>query len=78
MQYKGRYEVFDPTNIKTYPVKGRNNKVKYSDLRTIDEVLNSVIDLPGKVKKEIDDLALEIVQRHAKVSQFFYLRVDIW
>ena len=66
MQYKGRYEVFDPTNIKTYPVKGRNNKVKYSDLRTIDEVLNSVIDLPGKVKKEIDDLALEIVQRHAK------------
>lgn len=66
MQYKGRYEVFDPTRIHTYPVKGRNNKVKYSDIKTVEEVLNAVIDLPPEVKKEIDALAFEIIQRRAK------------
>ena len=66
MQYKGRYKIFDPSRILTYPVKGRNNKVKYSDLKQLDEVLNSVIDLPAEVKKEIDALAHEIIQRRAK------------
>lgn len=66
MQYKGRYEVFDQSRIHTYPVKGRNNKVKYSDLKTVEEVLNAVIDLPAEVKKEIDALAVEIIQRRAK------------
>jgi hypothetical protein len=66
MQYKGRYEVFDPSLIRTYPVKGRNNKVKYNDLKTVEEVLITVIDLPAEVKKEIDTLALEIIHRHAK------------
>ena len=66
MQYKGRYEVFDPAQIKTYTVKGRTNKVKYSDLREIDEVLKTVIDLPEEVKKSIDSLASEIIERRAK------------
>jgi len=66
MQYKGRYEVFDPSLIRTYPVKGRTNKVKFSDLKTVEEVLNTVIDLPAEVKKEIDALAHEIIHRHAK------------
>jgi len=66
MQYKGRYQVFDPAKIKTYPVKGRTNKVKYGDLREIDEVMNTVIDLPAEVKKEIEDLAKEIIVRRAK------------
>ena len=66
MEYEGRYEVFDSSRILTYPVRGRNNKVKYGDLRQIDEVMNSLIDLPAEVKKEIDALALEIIQRRAK------------
>ncbi len=66
MQYKGRYEVFDPAQIKTYPVKGRNNKVKYGDLREIKEVLSAKIDLPEEVKKNIETLAHEIVERRAK------------
>ena len=66
MQYKGRYEVFDPSKIKTYPVKGRNNKVKYGDLREINEVLNSEIDLPEEVKRNIEALAREIIERRAK------------
>ncbi len=66
MQYKGRYEVFDPAQIKTYPVKGRNNKVKYCDLREINEVLNSVTDLPEEVKQNIEALAREIIGRRAK------------
>jgi hypothetical protein len=66
MLYNGRYEVFDPGKIKTYPVKGRNNKVKYIDLKEIEEVLSSIIDLPEEVKINIDILAHEIIERHAK------------
>ncbi len=66
MKYKGRYEVFDPAQIKTYPVKGRTNKVKYSDLREINEVLNSIIDLPEEVKRNIEALAHEIIERREK------------
>ncbi len=66
MQYKGRYKAFDPSQIKTYPVKGRTNKVKYADLREIDDVLNAVIDLPEEVKKSIDSLAKEIIERRDK------------
>lgn len=66
MKYKGRYEVFDPAQIKTYPVKGRNNKVKFGDLREIDEVLHCTIDLPEEVKKNIEALSKEIITRQAK------------
>ncbi|MCK9413907.1 MAG: hypothetical protein M0Q53_16525 [Prolixibacteraceae bacterium] len=66
MKYKGRYEVFDPSQIKTYPVKGRNNKVKFGDLREIDEVLSSAIDLPEEVKKNIETLSKEIIERRTK------------
>jgi len=66
MQYKGRYKVFDPVQIKTYPVKGRTNKVKYGDLREIEEVLNCTIDLPEEVKLNIEVLAGEIIARRAK------------
>ena len=66
MKYKGRYEIFDPAQIKTYPVKGRTNKVKYGDLREIDEVLNCAIDLPEEVKKNIVALSKEIIERRAK------------
>ena len=66
MKYKGRYEVFDPAQIKTYPVKGRTNKVKYEDLRDINEVLNTNIDLPEAVKANIEALAKEMIERKAK------------
>ena len=66
MQYRGRYEVFDPAQIKTYPVKGRTNKVKYEDLREIDEVLNTVIELPTQVKENIEALAREMIERRSK------------
>lgn len=66
MEYKGRYEVFDPATIKTYPVEGRTNKVKYHDLHEIAEVKKSWIDLPAPVKTEIDALAREIIDRHSK------------
>lgn len=66
MKYKGRYDVFDPSQIKTYPVKGRTNKVKFEDLRTIDEVLNTSINLPDEIKKNLDVLAHEIVERKSK------------
>ena len=66
MQYKGRYEVFDPSQIKTYPVKGRTNKVKFGDLKEIDEVLKTTIVLPREVKNNIESLAREMIERRAK------------
>lgn len=64
MQYKGRYEAFDPSTIITYPVKGRTNKVKYQDLREIEEVMQATIRLPDAVRLEIEALAANIVERH--------------
>ena len=66
MQYKGRYDVFDPAQIKTYPVKGRTNKVKYADLKEIDDVLGATIDLPEEVKRNIEALVHDIIGRRAK------------
>ncbi|MCE1198483.1 MAG: hypothetical protein LWW85_05895 [Marinilabiliales bacterium] len=71
MQYEGRYKVFDPSQIKTYPVKGRTNKVKYADLRQIEEVLQSEIKLPLSVKSEIEKLANEILVRRSKNQPVF-------
>jgi len=65
MKYKGRYDAFDPAQIKTYPVKGRTNKVKYGDLREIDDVLKRTIDLPVEVKLNIEALAREIIERRS-------------
>ncbi len=66
MHYKGRYEVFDAAQIQTYPVKGRANKVKFGDLREIEEVVKCVVDLPEAVKSNIEALAREIVDRKDK------------
>lgn len=39
VRYDGRYEIFDPSAIKTYPLSNRPNKVKLDDLSRPDQVM---------------------------------------
>ena len=66
MQYKGRYKVFDPARINTYPVKERINKVKFTDLMEVDDILRQKIDLPAALVEDITVLAKEIIERRGE------------
>ncbi len=61
MEYKGRYTMFDPSQINTYPVSTRNNKVKLLDLLEPADLHNIEAEVPGKIEERIDYLAKEIV-----------------
>ena len=62
MEYKGRYKIFDPGRILTYPVAERSNKVKLDDLMAPSHLDNMTFNVPEDVEKNIDILAKEIVQ----------------
>jgi hypothetical protein len=66
MQYKGRYNVFNSGMINTYPVKSRVNKVKYTDLMEVNEVLQQKIDLPAPLVEDTSILAEEIIKHREK------------
>lgn len=61
MEYKGRYQIFDPLQIKTYPVSERTNKVKLSDLISTNSVLDNNYDINEKTEEVINHLAQHIV-----------------
>lgn len=66
MEYKGRYKVFDPERIATYPISERSNKVKIDDLIDPAEVASMDIVVPEEVEEDIDLLAREIVTAREK------------
>lgn len=66
MQYKGRYQIFDTSRIQTYPVKGRTNKVKFTNLVNVNQVTQQKIDLPEPVVEKISILAEEIIESRRK------------
>jgi hypothetical protein len=66
MEYKGRYKIFDPSQIVTYPVSERNNKVKLADLVDPDNIGGMVYDVPKDVEDSIVLLAREIVAAREK------------
>ena len=61
MEYKGRYKIFDPGEIVTYPLSERSNKVKLSDLIDPDDINKIVFDVSKDVEDNITLLAREIV-----------------
>ena len=61
MQYNGKYNIFDPNKIKTYPLSTRTNKVTLNDLVSLAEVDKLVIDLPDKTVNDIEVIADAIV-----------------
>jgi len=59
MRYNGRYNLFDPHNLTTYPLAGRRNKV------TLDDLVrpNALPDLPAApVDSVIDELAESVAE----------------
>ncbi|MEN8249318.1 MAG: hypothetical protein ABFS32_10340, partial [Bacteroidota bacterium] len=66
MEYKGRYPIFDPKQIKTYPVSERTNKVKFKDLIQPNQVDDIAIEVKDEVRLRIEALAKDIVQARAE------------
>ena len=66
MEYKGKYNAFDPSAIKTYPISGRKNKVKLADLVFPDKVMALKNDLPDAVLADIRNLAGSIAASREK------------
>ncbi|MCG2462221.1 hypothetical protein K8352_15785 [Flavobacteriaceae bacterium F89] len=66
MNYEGKYSIFDVRKIKTYPVAGRNNKVKHSDLIFPDQVNDLQLTIADKVGDRIKALAKHIVSAREK------------
>ena len=61
MNYRGRYKIFDPQKINTYPLHSRTNKVKLADLVTAQSVTQLEISLPDATAAYIAELAQAIV-----------------
>ncbi len=66
MEYKGRYKIFDPAQIVTYPVSERSNKVKLGDLVDPDFISGMTLDVQKDVEDNIVLLAREIVSAREK------------
>ena len=66
MNYQGRYQIFDPKQIVTYPISTRENKVKLSDLLTPEQALASDYDVDVAIKKDVQILAETLVELRRK------------
>lgn len=66
MEYRGRYKIFDPARIVTYPVSERSNKVKLDDLVDPDKINEIALEVPKDVQDNIILLAREIIDARAK------------
>ncbi len=61
MQYNGKYSIFDSTQIKTYSLSTRKNKVKLSDLILPEQAVEQQFDLQEATQKKITLVAQSIV-----------------
>ena len=61
MVYRGKYNLFDPDKIRTYPLSTRSNRVTLKDLVGPGDVERIVIDLPEKTVSAIEALATAVV-----------------
>lgn len=61
MQYNGKYNIFDPGQIKTYPLSARSNKVTLKDLISPSDVNNLAVDLPKQTCCDIETIAQAVV-----------------
>ena len=62
MQYNGRYDAFDPSRIRTYPVAGRPNKVTLESLVYPEDVMGCEPAVDETVARQVDELAARIVE----------------
>ena len=61
MEYQGRYNIFDPAVIETYPLSTRTNKVRFEDILQPSDVNEMAFDLPAETVYMIETVAQEIV-----------------
>jgi len=61
MQYNGKYSVFDPNRVSTYPISSRTNKVTVDDLVWPPDVDKLAVDLPDKTRSDIETIAQAVV-----------------
>ncbi len=65
MKYNGKYKVFNPNEIQTYPVAGRNNKVKFDDLIFPEKIQNMSFEISKEMEDRIENLAKDIISARA-------------
>jgi hypothetical protein len=61
MDYDGKYNVFDPAEINTYPLSTRANKVTLKDLLRPTDVDKVAIDLTDSTCRDIETIAQAVV-----------------
>jgi len=61
MDYNGKYSVFDPARINTYPLSTRTNKVTLKNLLRPTDVDELAIDLPEDICSDIETVAQAVV-----------------
>ena len=68
MDYQGKYSIFDPGKISSYPVSQRHNKVELQHLKYPAQLGASDFDLPAECSDQIAHIAQAIVaaRREAK------------
>ena len=73
MHYNGKYDVFDPNRISTYPLSTRTNKVTLKDLVSPADIDGLAIELPDKTCACLETIARAIVsaRRDDKPVIFF-------
>ncbi|MDT8300997.1 MAG: hypothetical protein RQ760_05890 [Sedimentisphaerales bacterium] len=60
MKYDGKYKIFDINKINTYPLSTRSNKVTLDDLTNPGDINDVAIDLPDKIRSDIETIASAI------------------
>ncbi|UCE47887.1 MAG: hypothetical protein JSW47_20100, partial [Phycisphaerales bacterium] len=61
MDYNGKYNVFDPAEISTYPLSTRTNKVTLEDLLRPADIDDLAIDLPDSTCRDIETITQAVV-----------------
>ena len=73
MEYRGRYQAFDPRRINTYPVRERHNKVGLSDLvrpGVAAECYGEVDQAVGRQIEEVAEAVVSLRREHKPVVLF--------
>jgi len=66
MNYRGRYNIFDPQEIRTYPISTRNNKVQLTDLMEPSTAIKQDFKVSPETDKNIQKLAGKLLALRQK------------
>ena len=61
MDYRGKYKVFDPSNIRTYPLSARINKVTLKGIILPADIENLPVKVSGETRSDIETIAQAVV-----------------